>query len=103
MKTKLSPERESDVVDKIVEDLVQQDVLPFEGEGELGSEPGAEANAEDQVGSWTNSEAGKGHRAERTPLEDETKAAEVLVNRGVDEAEEELEELGEGENESEEE
>jgi len=80
-------------VEDIVEDLGQQDVLPAETDGEVMSSRDAELVAEEQTSRWDDPVGGQGHQAGRTPLDDETKAAEVLVQRGVNEAVEELREL----------
>jgi hypothetical protein len=83
-------------VDKIVEDLSQQDVLPVDG-GSPATPDSIEMNAEDGAGRWSEPPGATGHRAARLPLEDETKAAEELVERGSNEAADELQELEEDE------
>jgi TATA-binding protein-associated factor Taf7 len=97
MKAKRPPQRETDVVEKIVDDLAQQDVLPPETQSDVPDDVATVMNAEDQAGNWEDPAGGKGHQAARTPLEDESEAAEILVERGVSEAEAELEELDEEE------
>jgi hypothetical protein len=47
----------------------------------------------EQAGRWDDPVGGQPHHAVRKPLEDETKSAEILVQRGVAEAENELEEM----------
>jgi hypothetical protein len=52
---------------------------------------------ESQSGPWNEPMGEPGHRASKVPLEDETSAAELLVGKGVNEAEEELRDLDEEE------
>ena len=93
MKAKRPPPRDPDTVEEIVEDLAQQDVLPMNADPENAASPDEEMTAEEHAGRWDEPVGDQGHQAKRTALEDEAKASEVLVQRGVSEAEEELEEL----------
>lgn len=96
------PEAPLATADAIIEDLNQQDVLPPD-EGDVIPDMGEPEESDmPQAGSWDNPAADLGHRASKTPLEDEVKATEGLVNMGVDEADVELRELDEEENEDEE-
>jgi hypothetical protein len=97
MKAPRPPQRETDVVDEIVEDLSQQDVLPASAQTESMPSRDGDMVAEEQAGNWDEPAGGVGHQAPRTPLEDECKASEALVERGVTEAGEELRELEEEE------
>jgi hypothetical protein len=82
---------EPEAIEKVVEDLEQQDVLPPDsGSGTMTNDE-LEVVGE-QAGRWDDPVGGQPHQAGRKPLEDETKASELLVQQGVTEAEEELEE-----------
>ena len=85
------------IVEEIVEDLGQQDVLPTGTGSEVMTSNDAEMVAEEQASRWDDPVGGQGHQAGRTPLEDETNPSEVLVQRGVNEAAEELRELDDAE------
>ena len=85
------------VIEQIVEDLEQQDVLPA-----LNGEPIADQDQPQMVGvdefsgnpeSWNNAMGGRPHSAGRTALEDEVNSSELLVERGITEAVDELSEL----------
>jgi hypothetical protein len=81
-----------DVIDQVVEDLAQQDVMPA-GAGD-DAMPDAEADMGfEQAESWNEAVGGQPHQAKRSKLEDETSASELLVQRGVTEAADELGEL----------
>lgn len=104
------PELRRDGPDAVVDDLSQQDFLPSaEGtlapdEDALGTDNTETVNgALAQAGQWDDPVADLGHRVNKTPMEDEIKASEELVNRGVEEADEDLRELDELEEEEEEE
>lgn len=88
-----SQTRDPEIVDQIVEDLGQQDVLPAGPDTDIMSPHDAEMIAEEQAGRWDEPVGAQGHQAKRMALEDETKSSEMLVQRGVTEAAEELREL----------
>jgi hypothetical protein len=97
MKTSTPQKPEPEAIERIVDDLSQQDVLPSnEGDATMSADDEL-IDAGEQAGSWNEPAGGVGHQMKRTPLEDETKAAEVLVQRGVNEAADELDELQEDE------
>jgi hypothetical protein len=88
---------EPQVIEQIVEDLEQQDVLPA-----LSGEPIVDQDEPQMVGvdefsgnpeSWNNAMGGRPHSAGRTALEDEVPPGELLVQRGITEAVDELSEL----------
>jgi len=56
-----------------------------------------------QAGQWDEPVADLGHRVNKQPLEDEVNASEELVNKGIEEADEELRELDELDDQEEEE
>lgn len=84
-------------VESVVEDLSQQDVLPSGDASDVI--PGMETivDLEGQSGPWDEPMGEPGHRASRMPLEDEASAAELLVDKGISEADEELRDLDEAE------
>ncbi|TLD72234.1 hypothetical protein FEM03_02435 [Phragmitibacter flavus] len=84
----------ADPVDEIVEDLTQQDVLPSVS-GSLDEPEEPIVGGIDETGRWDEPIGERGHRAHRNPLDDETNYAELLVNDGLDEADEELRDLDE--------
>ena len=84
-------------MDSIVEDLNQQDVLPSDQEPTLDNDLETILDTESQASNWGEPVGELGHRAVRSPLEDEVKASEVLVSQGLTEADEELRELEEQE------
>lgn len=84
-------------VENVVEDLNQQDVLPSGSGSDVIPEMETIVDPESQVSRWDEPMGEPGHRASRTPLEDEASAAELLVGHGVDEADEELRDLDEEE------
>ena len=97
----LSPESDRQI-DSIVEDLAQQDVLPIDEGSPDASDPLSSLRTDEltsfgQAGSWDEPIGGEGQRARRIPLEDETKAADLLARRGVTEAADELNEIEEEE------
>lgn len=97
MKTPRPQDRVSEVVDEIVEDLGQQDVLPAsEGTAVMSSDE-AVLTADELAGTWGDPVGTNGHQAPRTPLEDEANPAEILVQRGAEEAADELQELDDAE------
>jgi len=94
-----------DPADSVVDDLSQQDVLPT-GASEsviLPDDRETLTGAMTQAGHWDDLVVDLGHRVDKQPLEDEVKASEDLVQRGVEEADEDLRELDEEDNEEEEE
>lgn len=85
-------------IEKIVEELVQQDVLPIDDEAPDELNPLDVLEPDDiasysLAGSWGQPVGGEGHRAPRVPLEDENKASDLLAQRGATEAADELEEM----------
>ena len=89
-------------IENIVEDLSRQDVMPIgdeiaEESIDLDPVDAGDPAAFRQAERWDEPVGGEGHRAARVPLEDENKAADVLVHRGVTEAADELSELEEDE------
>jgi len=87
----------SDEVESMVDDLNQQDVLPAdEGISDLSLNDTVDGEL-DQAGRWDDPVGDTGTRAKRAPLEDEVKASEVLVDQGLNEAEEDLRDLEEDE------
>ena len=80
-----------------MDDLSQQDVLPSGSGSDVIPEMETIVDPESQGSRWDEPMGEPGHRASRAPLEDETSAAELLVNQGVNEAEEELRDLDEEE------
>jgi hypothetical protein len=48
-----------------------------------------------QAGQWDEPVADLGHRVNKQPMDDEVKASEELVYKGIEEADEELRELDE--------
>jgi hypothetical protein len=106
-KTTSAPAREPEVPlnpeDSIVDDLAQQDVMPA-GEGVIVPDDRETlTGAMTQAGQWDDLVVDLGHRVDKQPLEDEVQAPEDLVERGMEEADEDLRELDEEENEEEEE
>jgi hypothetical protein len=90
------PQADPEVIDEIVEDLVQQDVLPPDaGDGTVMNDDLEEVG--EQAGRWDEPVGGQPHHAGRTALDDETKSSEILVQRGVSEAADELEDAEGGE------
>lgn len=89
------PNADTRSVDTIVDDLNQQDVLPSDSASEIAADLGTLIDPEGQSVRWDEPVGELGHRATRTPLEDETKASEVLVSKGLREAEEELRDIEE--------
>ena len=100
MKTPRPPAREREaepeVIEQIVEDLGQQDVLPPDSGSDAVTTGDLEKVGE-QAGRWDDPIGGQPHQAGRTALEDETKSSEILVQRGVSEAADELEEIEDSE------
>lgn len=97
------PDVPSDSPDSVVDDLAQQDVMPA-GEGVIVPDDRETlTGAMTQAGHWDDLVVDLGHRVDKQPLEDEVMASEDLVQKGVDEADEELRELDEEDNEEEEE
>jgi hypothetical protein len=99
MKTK-HPSEDTPVpqlVESVVEDLSQQDVLPSGDASDVIPEMETIVDLESQSGPWNEPMGEPGHRASKVPLEDETSAAELLVGKGVNEADEELRDLDEEE------
>ena len=102
MSTSSSPDIESasdtsDEVDAIIDDLNQQNVLPLdEGGSDLDLNDTVDGEL-DQAGSWDEPVGDTGTRAKRAPLEDEVKASELLVDQGLNEAEEDIRDLEEDE------
>jgi hypothetical protein len=90
-------EPEPEAIEKIVEDLGQQDVLPPDSGGSTMMNDELEVVGE-QAGRWDDPVGGQPHQAMRKALEDETKSSEILVQRGVTEAENELDEIESSEN-----
>ncbi len=88
---------DSRAVETIVEDLAQQDVLPADVESSIAPDIDTLVDQESQSGRWDEPVGEFGHRANRTPLEDETKASELLVSKGLREAEEDLRDIEEEE------
>ncbi len=93
---KLKSHRAPLIVERIVEDLGQQDVLPPGDSPEFIESPDAVMDALDHLSRWDEPVGGSGRRAVPVPLENETNTAEALVTRGLDEADEELRDIGEG-------
>lgn len=92
MKARKRIKEDPDVVEQVVEDLGQQDVMP-EGAAD-DTMPDAEADMGfEQAGSWNDAVGGQPHQAKRSQMEDEASASEMLVQRGVTEAADELDEL----------
>jgi hypothetical protein len=88
---------EPEAIEEIVEDLGQQDVLPPDtGAGAVMNDE-LEVTGE-QAGRWDDPVGGQPHHAARKALEDETKSSEILVQRGVTEAADELEDMQATEN-----
>jgi hypothetical protein len=89
-----APEAEPapEAIEEIVEDLGQQDVLPTGAGGGAVIDDELEVVGE-QAGRWDEPVGGQPHHAGRKALEDETKSSEILVQRGVTEAADELEEM----------
>ncbi|WP_009961863.1 hypothetical protein [Verrucomicrobium spinosum] len=79
--------------DAIIEDLNTEDVLPAEESDVIPDTEEPEETASSQVESWSGLGADLGHRANKTPLEDEFAATQDLVNAGVEEADNELRDL----------
>lgn len=80
--------------DAIIEDLNTEDVLPADESDVIPDTEEPEEAGSSQVESWSGLGADLGHRVGRTPLEDEVTANQELVDAGLDEADEELRELG---------
>ncbi len=101
MKTSPPSTRQSNpdagAVDTIVDDLTQQDVLPADQASEIAAEVESLIDSESQSSRWDEPVGELGHRASRAPLEDETKASELLVSKGLREAEEDLRDIEEEE------
>lgn len=89
-------EAEPGAIDEIVEDLEQQDVLPPDTGSDTVMNDDLELAGE-QAGRWDNPVGGQPHQAGRTALEDEINPSEILVQQGVTEAEDELEEMEDSE------
>jgi hypothetical protein len=92
---------EPEVIEQIIEDLGQQDVLPTRSGEPIATETEPQVVGEDEINpgeSWNSADAGKPHQAGRVALEDEVNPEELLVERGITEAVDELEELDETEN-----
>jgi hypothetical protein len=99
MKTK-RPSEDTPVplpVESVVEDLSQQDVLPSGNASDVIPDMETIVDPESQSGRWDEPMGEPGHRASRVPLEDEASAAEQLVDKGINEADEELRDLDEAE------
>lgn len=90
-------EESPDPVERLVEDLAQQDIMPPEEETILEEYPEMSQNALLMGHSWDQAGVENGDRIARIPLEDEVKCSELLVKGGLDEADEELRELEEAE------
>src|SRR4051794_11250360 len=88
---------EPEVVEGIVEDLEQQDVLPTESGPSIATETEPQVVGVDEISerpeSWKSAMGGRPHSAGRTALEDEINPNELLVERGITEAVDELSEL----------
>lgn len=84
----------TDSIERIVEDLGQQDVLPIDG-GSVDPPSETLNGGLDETGRWDEPIGTSGIRAERVPLEDETSSLVELVDEGLDEADEELRDLDE--------
>jgi TATA-binding protein-associated factor Taf7 len=97
MKTKRPSEDTpvSPTVESVVEDLSQQDVLPSGSSSDVMAESEALIDPDSTVGSWNDPMGELGHRANRVPLEDEVNPVEELVDKGINEADEELRDLDE--------
>ena len=80
-----------------MEDLSQQDVLPSGSGSDVMAEAEALIDPDSPAGSWDDPMGELGHRANRIPLEDEVNPEEELVDKGANEAEEELHDLDEEE------
>ena len=82
--------------DAIIEDLNKEDILPPEESDVIPDTDVSEEGATSQkVESWSGIGADLGHRAGKTPLEDEFAATQDMVNAGLEEADDELRELDE--------
>ncbi|WP_009963671.1 hypothetical protein [Verrucomicrobium spinosum] len=86
-----------DPIERLVEDLAQQDIMPPEEETILEEYPEVSQNALLMGHAWDQAGVENGDRVARIPLEDEVKCSELLVKGGLDEADEELRELEEAE------
>jgi hypothetical protein len=88
---------EPQVIEQIVEDLEQQDVLPTQSGDAIASENEPQMVGVDEISerpeSWNNALGGRPHSAGRNALEDEVATSELLVERGITEAADELSEL----------
>ena|SRR5436190_23440971 len=85
-------EADPDAIEEIVEDLEQQDVLPPDSGSDTVMNDDLDVVGE-QAGRWDDPVGGQPHHAGRTALEDEINPSEILVQQGVTEAEDELEEM----------
>jgi hypothetical protein len=88
---------EPEVIEQILEDLEQQDVLPTQSGEPIADQDEPQMVGVDQISenpeSWNNAMGGRPHSAGRTALEDEIDTSELLVERGITEAVDELSEL----------
>lgn len=79
--------------DALVEDLLQQDVMPVDDGSITPGSANSLGDTLSQAGRWDDPVGDVGHRAPRQPPEDEVKISEKLVADGINEADEELREL----------
>lgn len=83
-----------EAADAIIDDLNQDEPLPPEESDVIADTEPPEPAELTREESWSGLGADLGHRVNRTPLEDEVAANEELVEAGLDEADDELRELG---------
>ena len=88
---------EPEVIEQILEDLEQQDVMPTPSGEPIADQGEPQMVGVDEISerpeSWNNAMGGRPHSAGRTALEDEVDTSELLVERGIAEAVDELSEL----------
>lgn len=83
-----------EAADAIIDDLNQDEPLPPEESDVIADTEPPEPTELIREESWSGLGADLGHRASKTPLEDDFTANEELVEAGLDEADDELRDLG---------
>jgi hypothetical protein len=97
MKRKLQTDADQELIEEIVDDLALQDSMPADS-GAVRAEKTLEADeVEGSVSGWEDPMGSQGHQMARAALEDEVTGPETMVERGLEEAEEELDEMAEEE------